>query len=89
MRSLLKTRDNEVNPMASEANIKLPEDLLVQAQRIAAAEGKPADQLAAEALRKELARKMILSLPSQPSGMTEEEEVQSSVKAVHDYRRGR
>lgn len=38
--------------MATGANVKLPDDLLAQAQSIAQAEGKTADELVAEATEK-------------------------------------
>ncbi len=75
--------------MASDANIKLPADLLTQVQAIAAREGKTADELTVEAMKREVARKLIASLPSKASGMTEEQEIKSAVQAVHDYRGGR
>jgi polyhydroxyalkanoate synthesis regulator phasin len=42
--------------MATEANIKLPDDLLEQAQR-ATRNGETADQLAEEAVRREIDRR--------------------------------
>ena len=77
--------------MATDANIKLPADLLAQAQSIAQSEGKTVDQLAAEAVRREVALKLIAKHKRgiRPSGMTEEQEMETVVNAVHDYRRGR
>jgi hypothetical protein len=77
--------------MATEANIKLPDDLLAQAQSIAQAEGITADDFVAEATKKQVARKLIekLKREAKPSGMTEDEEMEVVNKAVHDYRRGR
>ena len=49
-----KLSDN--NRMATEANIKLPDDLLEQAQR-ATRNGETADQLAEEAVRREIDRR--------------------------------
>ena len=37
--------------MASQNNLHIPEELLVEAQRFAEAEGRTADELAAEAIR--------------------------------------
>jgi len=74
--------------MATDGNIKLPDDLLIQAQGVTRT-GETADDLAAEAVKKEVARRLVAKLPSRPSGMTEEKENQSSVKAVHEVRRGR
>ena len=78
-------------PMATDINIKLPADLLAQAQRLAQAEGKTVDQLAAEAVRREVALKLIAQHKREirPSGMTEDQEMETVMDAVHDYRRGR
>jgi predicted transcriptional regulator len=77
--------------MATEANIRLPDDLLAQAESLAQAEGITADAFVAEATKKQVARKLIekLKREAQPSGMTEDEEMEVVNKAVHDYRRGR
>lgn len=74
--------------MATDTNIQLPEDLLAQAQRVTRT-GETTDDLAAIAVKKEIARRLLAKFPDNPSGMTEEEEIASSVKAVHDCRRGR
>jgi hypothetical protein len=76
--------------MATDANIKLPADLLAQVQVIAAREGKTANELTAEAVKREVARRAIANLrrETKPSGMTEEQEIQASVDAVNAYRRG-
>ena len=73
--------------MASNVNISLPDDLFDQAQRLAQAEGKTTGDFAVEAVKKEVARKLLASFPREPSGMTEGEEIQFAVKAVHDFRR--
>jgi hypothetical protein len=75
--------------MAAGSNIKLPDDLLAQIRAIAATEGKTADDLAAEAVKREVARRLIADLKrtARPSGMTEDQEMQAAVDAVHDYRR--
>jgi predicted Ser/Thr protein kinase len=77
--------------MATEANIRLPDDLLAQVRDIAAREGKTPDEMAAEALKRDIARRLIADMKRtrKPSGMTEEQEMQTVVDAVHDYRRGR
>ena len=77
--------------MAADANIRLPDDLLAQAQSLAQAEGITADAFVAEATQKQVARKLIekLKREARPGGMTEEQEMQTVVDAVHDYRRGR
>ena len=74
--------------MATEANIKLPNELLAQAQCVTR-HGETADDLAAVAVKREIARRLLAKLPDQPSGLTEEQEMETVVKAVHDYRRGR
>ena len=76
--------------MASDANIRLPDDVLTQAQRIAQAEGKTADDIATEAVKRDIARRLIANLKwnGSPTGMTEEQEIEVSTAAVHDYRRG-
>lgn len=77
--------------MATGANIRLPDDLLAQAKRIAQAEGKTADDIASEAVKRDIARRLIakLKVEGRPSGLTEDQEIEISVNAVHDYRRGR
>ena len=76
--------------MTSDANIRLPDDLFLQAQRIAQAEGKTADDIATEAVKRYIARRLIAHLKrdENSSGMTEEQEIEVSTTAVHDYRRG-
>jgi hypothetical protein len=76
--------------MATKANITIPADLLAQAERIAQAEGKSPDDFTAEAVKKEIARRLISQLrqEAKSSGMTEDQEIDLAVKAVHDYRRG-
>jgi hypothetical protein len=74
--------------MAIEANIRLPDELLAQVQRVTR-NGETADDLAAIAVKREVARRLLAKLPDQSSGMTEEQEMETVVKAVHDYRRGR
>ena len=61
--------------MATDANIKIPDDLLAQAQRLAQAEGKTADELAAEAVKREVARRLLaqirLETAANRAGMTD------------------
>lgn len=77
--------------MAGQANITLPNDLLMQVQAVAQKQGKTADDLMAQAAQREVARRHVLDLSRErkPSGMTENEEMETVVQAVHDYRRGR
>ena len=72
------------------ANITLPDDLLEQVQALAAKEGQTADELTTDAVKRDVARRLIADLrrTAKPSGMTEEQEMQAAVDAVHDYRRG-
>lgn len=74
--------------MATNSNIRIPDDLLAQLQATAAAEGKSADDLAAEAVKRDLARRFLEKLRRErkPSGMTEEEEIEYVTKVVHEYR---
>ena len=77
--------------MAADTNIKLPDDLLAQMQKIAQVEGKTPDEVTAEAVKRDIALRLIAKLrrEAKPSGMTEEQEMEASIQAVHDYRRGR
>jgi hypothetical protein len=77
--------------MATDSNIKLPAELLAQVQAIAIKEGKTADELTAEAVKREIGRRMIANLKREgkPSGMAEDQEIQAAVEAVHEYRGGR
>jgi hypothetical protein len=74
--------------MTTGQNIKLPADLLAQVQKIALKEGKTADELTAEAVKRDVARRMIANLKREhkPSGMTEDQEIQAAVDAVHASR---
>jgi hypothetical protein len=74
--------------MATESNITLPAELLAQVQALAAKEGKTADELTAQAVKRDIARRMIGNLKRdiKPSGMTEELEIQTAVSAVHESR---
>jgi fructose-1,6-bisphosphatase/sedoheptulose 1,7-bisphosphatase-like protein len=82
-----KTRDNGVT-MASDSNITLPAELLAQVQALAAKEGKTVDELMVEAVKRDIARRMIANLKREgkPSGMAEDGEIQAAVDAVHEYR---
>jgi fructose-1,6-bisphosphatase/sedoheptulose 1,7-bisphosphatase-like protein len=74
--------------MATESNITLPADLLAQMRALAAKEGKTVDELTVEAVKRDIARRMITSLKREgkPSGMSEDREIQAAVDAVHEYR---
>jgi hypothetical protein len=82
-----KTRDNGVT-MASDSNITLPAELLAQVQALAAKEGKTVDELMVEAVKRDIARRMIANLKREgkPSGMAEDGEIQAAVDAIHEYR---
>jgi fructose-1,6-bisphosphatase/sedoheptulose 1,7-bisphosphatase-like protein len=87
-----KPRDNGVI-MATDSKITLPADLLAQMQALAAKEGKTVDELMVEAVKRDIARRLIANLKREgkASGMTEDREIQSAVTAVHQLRefRGR
>jgi hypothetical protein len=70
--------------MAADSNITLPAELLAQLQALAVKEGKTADELTVEAVKRDIARRMIANLKREvtPSGMTEEQQIQTSVDAV-------
>jgi hypothetical protein len=82
-----KTRDNGVT-MASDSNITLPAELLAQVQALAAKEGKTVDELMVEAVKRDIARRMIANLKREgkPSGRAEDVEIQAAVDAIHEYR---
>ena len=72
--------------MASDSNITLPAELLAQVQALAAKEGKTVDELMVEAVKRDIARRMIANLKREgkPSGMAEDGEIQAAVDAVHE-----
>jgi hypothetical protein len=63
--------------MAADSNMTLPAELLAQVQA-----------LAIEAVKRDIARRMIANLKREatPSGMTEELQIQTAVDAVHASR---
>jgi fructose-1,6-bisphosphatase/sedoheptulose 1,7-bisphosphatase-like protein len=79
--------------MASDSTITLPAELLARVQALAAKEGKTLNELMVEAVKRDIAWRMIANLKRQgkPSGMTEDREIQAAVDAVHQLReiRGR
>jgi fructose-1,6-bisphosphatase/sedoheptulose 1,7-bisphosphatase-like protein len=74
--------------MAADSNITLPAELLAQVQALAIKEGKTVDDLTAEAVKRDIARRMIANMKREgkPTGMTEDQEIQTAVRAVHEYR---
>ncbi len=74
--------------MASPNNLRVPDDLLAQAQRLAAMEGRTADDLAAEALQRYLAREWLRKLSREGEenrrslGLKTDDEVQEYVDRV-------
>lgn len=74
--------------MATDSNITLPAELLAQVEALAVKEGKTADELTVEAVKRDIARRMIADLKREvkPSGMTEEQQIQTAVDAVHASR---
>ena len=76
--------------MAANTNVHLPDELLAQAQQIAQAEGKTADDIAAEAMRKLLIdrfweRNKQQSLERRGS-MTDEQVEEYVNRLIHEYR---
>lgn len=76
--------------MATEIRITVPEDLGRAAETAARAEGKTIDQLATEALRRELARRTLSGLRSQGElrrrGMTDEQVESAVEQAIAEVR---
>ena len=74
--------------MATGSNIRLPEELLAQVQAAALKEGKTADEITAEAVKRELARRLVANLKRgiRPNGRTDEQNLQIVVRAVHESR---
>jgi hypothetical protein len=76
--------------MATESNIKLPDEPLAKVQAIAVKEGKTADDLTAEAVRREVARRTLERLKTEANerrGNMTDEQVQEYVdKVIHEYR---
>lgn len=80
--------------MATQNNVCVPEDLLSQAQRLAESQGRTADELAAEALRRYLAHEWLTKLEREGMenrkryGLKTDEEVEAYVdQVIHEYRR--
>jgi hypothetical protein len=74
--------------MAADSNITLPAELLAEVQALAVKEGKTADELTVEAVKRDIGRRMLANLKREikPSGMTEEQQIQTAVDAVHASR---
>jgi hypothetical protein len=74
--------------MGTDSNIRLPAELLAQVQALALKEGKTADELTAEAVERDIARRMLADLQREgkPTGLTEDQEIETAVRAVHEYR---
>jgi hypothetical protein len=79
--------------MATQNNLHIPDDLLAQARRRAESQGRTADDLATDALKRYLAHQMLsdLSQGSQERrrqhGLKTDEDVERYVDQVtHDYR---
>ena len=71
-------------------NVTVPEELLVQAQAAATAEGKTADELTAEALKRHIAQRTLARLRRQAeaeSRSMSEEQIEGAVaRAIREYR---
>jgi hypothetical protein len=76
--------------MAIDANIRIPEGLLTQLQATAAAEGKSVDELAAEAVDRELKRRFWernkREAELRRGTMTDEEALEYVTRVVHEDR---
>jgi hypothetical protein len=76
--------------MATDQNIKLPADLLAQVQAIASKEGKTADELTTEAVKREVARRSLERLKTEANerrgNMTDEQAQEYVDKVIHEYR---
>lgn len=81
---------NNETVMATDSNITLPADLLAQVQAIAAKEGKTADELTAEAMKREVARRTLERLKTEATArrgnMTDEQVEEYVDKVIHEYR---
>jgi hypothetical protein len=76
--------------MAIESSITLPAELLAQVQAIAAKEGKTADALTAEAMKREIGKRTLERLKTEADarrGNMSGERVEEYVdKLIHEYR---
>jgi hypothetical protein len=76
--------------MATDANINLPADLFAQVQDFAAKEGKTADELTAELVKREFARRSLERLKSEATArrgnMTDDQVEEYVDRVIHEYR---
>jgi hypothetical protein len=79
-----------MNSMATEPNITLPAELLAQMQALAVKEGKTADELTVELVKREVARRTLERFKiegEQRRGNMTDEQVQEYVdRVIHEYR---
>jgi hypothetical protein len=79
-----------MNSMATEPNITLPAELLAQMQALAVKEGKTADELTVELVKREVARRKLERFKTegeQRRGNMTDEQVQEYVdRVIHEYR---
>jgi hypothetical protein len=79
-----------MNSMATEPNITLPAELLAQMQALAVKEGKTADELTVELVKREVARRTLERFKTegeQRRGNMTDEQVQEYVdRVIHEYR---
>lgn len=77
-------------PMTPKKNVAIAPDLLERAGKVAQAEGKTVDELATEALQRDLARRTLDRFRSQGElrrrGMSDEQVESTVEKAVHEAR---
>ena len=83
-----------VSCMATQNNVHIPDELLVQAQRMAESQGRTADELAADALKRYLAREWLNRVSSEGEGSrrrvgihTEEEAEEYINRVIAEYRK--
>lgn len=76
--------------MATQISVTLPDELLARMQDVASAEGKTVDELAAEALKRDLARRILARLKREAeanrNGMTDEQVEEVVLRAIREYR---
>jgi hypothetical protein len=76
--------------MAIESNITLPAKLLAQVQAIAAQKGKTADELTAEAMKREVGKRTLARRKTEADArrgnMTDEQVGEYVDKVIHEYR---
>jgi hypothetical protein len=75
--------------MATDANIKLPDNLLAQVLKAGQVDGQSADELVAKAVEEYLYRRDYANFTAgaEAGKMTDDEAVEFASRVVHDFRR--